>query len=696
MKKIRVSLLLFTLTVSSCSFPIPGGGGKINTYNNIYVLKDGYTKDDLQGGPVWMNSNIAGDVAKIEKPKITDDFYAHVNYDDLINNNPGFFETAKNNTVHNLVQLVSKEDFVSKNDDILSAAASRTYEGEPEAIRNRLTDMMNNGIEDFLFSKEALGNNSGSFYLSPYENNDNGVSITHRTTDGSIQYRSIGYFTYTISYYNWVYDYYGEQYIEYKNYADWYELIIRNVLEELYKGAGFTDKDLYLSYIDKGIQGEASLFESYKNSMFGNDPLVHFSLAGSAQYSSYLKQYFTRNQTYLGSIVNSTFYTYQHDLDAINYIYNHKDEDEIKAMMINRALFDYRFMLGFEGYRYAGYMLAEQQATNDFRYTNESKYENISAWQTYGLIHDVVDNSYINSYCDEEKVTRVTNLITDIRNEYKNILQNNDWLTSTTKAKAVEKLEAMKAYVSYPKSLKSEYPEITRSTYSSLFDVYEAYIDNKIEIVKNRKFVGNDGGFSHCTMLTVNAYNSFQDNSIVILQGLMEGDIFGDKSKEGELAMIGMIIGHEISHAFDTNGADYDKNGNYKNWWTAGDKANFQLKVNKITRYFNSIELINGVYADGKRENGEACSDMGGVKVALCLAKKEANFDYDSFFRQYAKLWLFSCSLNDMSAYIDDEHPLDYLRVNVTVAQFDEFVETYNLKEGDAMYVSKNDRIAVW
>ena len=198
-------------------------------------------------------------------------------------------------------------------------------------------------------------------------------------------------------------------------------------------------------------------------------------------------------------------------------------------------------------------------------------------------------------------------------------------------------------------------------------------------------------------MLTVNAYNNIGSNSMVILQGLIEGDVFGkEESKEGELAVLGMIVGHEISHAFDVTGANYDKNGEYKNWWTAEDKIAFQNKTKKITEYFNSIEVLRGVHCNGARNNGEASSDMGGIRVALHLAKKIDNFNYDKFFTEFAKAWLRTISLDNMMDYVEDEHPLSYLRVNVTLSQFDEFIDTYNIKPGDGMYIAPSNRIAIW
>lgn len=690
-KRLFLSITLTALVLSSC-----GSGDK--TYNGIYNLKDGYTSISVQGGPTWMNTNILGDMKKVERPKLEDDFYAYVNYQDLIDNNPGFFDGAQNNITANLKALAASSD--AKSSALIAKAAEKAYEGEKELVHQKINNLMSNGINDFLLSKEAMEMNSGAFYITYDGSDEDSINfrLGHQMDGWSIQYRGVSFYTFYINYYNWMYDYYGEGARDYKDAADEYEGVLKGALKELYIGAGF-DEQTYTSYIDLGLKGEAYLFDALKSTI-GGDGYYTYNLSELSEVSAYLDTFFSNHSDIYNAfndLGNVEFKTYDYEVEAIKFIYTNRNDDRLKALMVNRVLFEHRFMLGYEGYKKAGAILADQQFTNDYHFSSDSKKDNITMLQMYGLLHDAVNNSYIDKYCDEEKRNRIVDLIADIRAGYKELLQNNEWLSSKTKSKAIEKLDAMKSYVGYPESFKYNYPEITKDSFNSLLDVYDAYLDNKLNIVLNKTNVGNDDAFYSCTMLTVNAYNNIGSNSMVILQGLIEGDVFGkEESKEGELAVLGMIVGHEISHAFDVTGANYDKNGEYKNWWTAEDKIAFQDKTNKITEYFNSIEVLRGVHCNGARNNGEASSDMGGIRVALHLAKKIDNFNYDKFFTEFAKLWLRTISLDNMMDYVEDEHPLSYLRVNVTLSQFDEFIDTYNIKPGDGMYIAPSDRIAIW
>lgn len=196
----------------------------------------------------------------------------------------------------------------------------------------------------------------------------------------------------------------------------------------------------------------------------------------------------------------------------------------------------------------------------------------------------------------------------------------------------------------------------------------------------------------------VNAYYDFQDNSINILAGMLSGEIYNeDMSYEQMLGAIGTVIGHEISHAFDPDGAQFDKEGAIANWWTDEDYAAFQVRAAKLAAWYDGFIPAEGVTCSGKQVQGEAIADMGGMKCMLGIAAQREDFDYDLFFRQYATLYrekelpaLFIVQVTI------DVHPLCYLRVNATLAQFDEFVDFYGIKEGDGMYIAPEDRVAVW
>ena len=197
---------------------------------------------------------------------------------------------------------------------------------------------------------------------------------------------------------------------------------------------------------------------------------------------------------------------------------------------------------------------------------------------------------------------------------------------------------------------------------------------------------------------TVNAAYTPYNNSINIQAGILIGEIYNeDMSFEQKMGGIGMVIGHEISHAFDTSGAEYDKDGRKTNWWTDEDYAAFQERVSKLVAWYDGFVPMEGLTYSGDRIKTEAIADMTSMKCLLYIAKQMEGFDYDAFFRQYAKLWRDQSTPEYVrEAILTDVHPSHYLRINATLAQFDDFLNFYGITEGDGMYVAPEDRVAVW
>ena len=169
-----------------------------------------------------------------------------------------------------------------------------------------------------------------------------------------------------------------------------------------------------------------------------------------------------------------------------------------------------------------------------------------------------------------------------------------------------------------------------------------------------------------------------------------------DMSDEELYATVGAVVGHEISHAFDSSGGQFDKNGNLASWWTEEDYAIFQERNAKMADYFNAMHPWEGQDFYGSIMTGEACADMAGIKVMLLLAAENPDFDYDLFFRTFANVWLLKDTLERAYVRINDVHPMGYLRVNGTLQQFEEFLNFYGITEGDGMYLAPEDRVDIW
>ena len=200
-------------------------------------------------------------------------------------------------------------------------------------------------------------------------------------------------------------------------------------------------------------------------------------------------------------------------------------------------------------------------------------------------------------------------------------------------------------------------------------------------------------------VVVVNAYYQPSENSINIIAGIIGGDFYSpEMSYEEKLGGIGMVIGHEVSHAFDTNGAQFGKTGNVESWWTDEDKANFKARAERLIKYVSTFKVDDtGENYNGSLVQTETIADMAGVKAMLGIAEGRENFDYDKFFRQYAKTWkmIQTQEMSDLRVKTD-VHALPYIRVNAIVQQYREFYSTYGVNAGDKMYLAPEDRVAVW
>ena len=196
----------------------------------------------------------------------------------------------------------------------------------------------------------------------------------------------------------------------------------------------------------------------------------------------------------------------------------------------------------------------------------------------------------------------------------------------------------------------------------------------------------------------VNAYYSPSDNSINIPAGILGGAFYSPKGGEEELlGGIGMVIGHEITHAFDTNGSQFDENGNFVNWWTEADRKAFDKRSKKISDYFSTLEVMPGVKADGELVLSEAIADLGGLSCVTAIGRGVPGFDFSKFFKAYARLWRNRKTKEAEEQRIkEDVHPLSYLRTNVNVQQIPEFYTAFGVKPGDGMYLAPEERVALW
>ena len=307
-----------------------------------------------------------------------------------------------------------------------------------------------------------------------------------------------------------------------------------------------------------------------------------------------------------------------------------------------------------------------------------------------------LENVYLNRYDCEEARKEITGICREVIDTYREMLRQEDWISEAAVDKAVDKLDSM--------SIKAVYPD-KRQDYSTLSLEGLDYVAcvkeiNRFRNELDRRRTGGraDRELWRNRIFNANAYYEPQENSINIGAGILGDEIYHDGMSRAEaLGGIGCIIGHEISHAFDKTGSGFDGSSRLMDWWEEEDRKAFDARTDKLTSYYDGITAFMGYNVRGEGVRDEATADLAGMKAVLRIAEKEEGFDYDTFFRQYAVVWKqISTYEREVYRLTRSEYPLNYLRVNAVVQQFDEFYDTYGVKEGDGMYLSPEDRVSVW
>ena len=243
---------------------------------------------------------------------------------------------------------------------------------------------------------------------------------------------------------------------------------------------------------------------------------------------------------------------------------------------------------------------------------------------------------YSETYLKQEDKERIAGMVDEIQEVYHDILNEADWLSEETRAKAVEKLDAIQKNVLYPDSWEPySCEELNYAGPQEGGTLWEACmaIDRYTAQKTVRQFSEPIDHTEWPDDTTPNTYNCFympNYNSIYILGAYVRplGDI-GALSDEELYARIGIAIGHEFSHAFDPTGAQFDKDGNMNFWWTEEDGMAFMEKAAKLAAFYDGIQPWEGQSYDGNIVSGEACADLAGMKVVLRIAAEKEGFDYD-------------------------------------------------------------------
>ena len=326
-----------------------------------------------------------------------------------------------------------------------------------------------------------------------------------------------------------------------------------------------------------------------------------------------------------------------------------------------------------------------------------------------GTLGEAVGQMYVEKYFPQENKERMLELVKNLQVALGERIDAQEWMSDETRAKAHEKLAAFTVKIGYPDKWR-DYTKLE-------IDPKISYFENLLRAAKfeqeySLSFLDKpvDKQQWYMTPQTVNAYYNPSSNEICFPAGILQYPFFDMSADDAfNYGAIGVVIGHEMTHGFDDQGAQFDKDGNLQMWWTEEDFARFKERTQVMADFFDGIEVAPGVHANGKFTLGENIADHGGLEISYCAfrnsqaaAKKplktESGFTPEQrFFLAYANVWASNIRPEEvLNQTKSDPHSLCRWRVNGALPHIDAWYEAWNVTEESPMYVAPEKRVRVW
>lgn len=324
---------------------------------------------------------------------------------------------------------------------------------------------------------------------------------------------------------------------------------------------------------------------------------------------------------------------------------------------------------------------------------------------TNSILGEAVGQMYIKRYFPPEAKKQMETLVGNLLNSLGERIKKLTWMTDTTKQKALEKLKAITVKVGYPNKWK-DYTNLSVSPDSYMENVINA---NKFYFQRELKKINKpvDKEEWYMTPQTVNAYYNPSANEIVFPAAILQPPFFYFNGDDAiNYGAIGVVIGHEMTHGFDNEGRKFDKEGNLNEWWTEEDAKKFEDKTEILVKQFNQFTVQDTIKANGKLCLGENIADLGGLNISFDAMEKAINGDKNKiegwtpeqrFFLSYAHVWAQNIREEEKLRLTKvDVHSLGKYRVIGPLRNLKSFYDAFNIKEGDEMYLPKEQRAIIW
>ena len=417
-----------------------------------------------------------------------------------------------------------------------------------------------------------------------------------------------------------------------------------------------------------------------------------------------------------GYLECDSFYVDYSYLKSLYKIYTEKNLEDIKSFLMVQTIDSVKYLLDRESYEKMVRLYMNGGAN----------YEGISDGQNSVLFRNdikicgylpLLDTLYLEKYhSDNEKTAQINEFTNALIEAYAQILGEEEWMSEETRTAAEGKLQNMAVHLIRPDNI-ADYSAADIKSYEEGGNLVDAAAEGRRVLETHMAVKSADPNWDRFkwdiydvsrTTTEVNCVYYSNENGIYIMAGYLAmcDAAFGeDASLEQFAGIVGTTIGHEITHGFDSNGTkfdlygrQFDDNKNSIDWMTAQDRSKMDEKASKLAGYFSLARPIPGQQkVNGNAVKDEAIADMGGVKSVLYAVREIPDFDYDEFFRAFARQYAEQTTEeNELDTMKSDMHPLPFHRVNIVLQQFDEFIETYDIKLGDGMYLSPEKRVNVW
>ena len=304
---------------------------------------------------------------------------------------------------------------------------------------------------------------------------------------------------------------------------------------------------------------------------------------------------------------------------------------------------------------------------------------------------------YGEKYFGEEAKKDITDIVRQIVATYQKRIAENDILEPATKEKAILKLSKMGLKLAYPDRVEAIYDKLVFDSSKSLFDIVSSL--SRIRMEENFAKLDKEVDRTHWAMPghMVNAcYDPFV-NDITFPAAILQPPFYSiHQTRSENLGGIGAVIGHEISHAFDSNGAKCDELGNLNNWWTKADERKFNKKVKAMIAQFDGIELPWGT-VNGKFTVSENIAANGGMAVTLDIMSRSEGVSFEEYFTNWARVWCQKAKPEYQALLLQvDVHGPSYLRANMPPRNFPEWYAAFGVKKTDGMYLAPSKRVVIW